>query len=39
LDWQILWDTATGDIPELQRKVQEILDAEISSEKSDAGDM
>jgi len=27
LDWQILWDAATGDIPELRRQVHEILTA------------
>ena len=35
LDWQILWDTATGDIPELRRQVREILEAEFSESESD----
>jgi len=30
LDWQILWDAATGDIPELRRQVLGILTAEFS---------
>lgn len=29
LDWQILWDAATGEIPELHRQVREILTAEF----------
>jgi len=29
LDWQILWDTATNDVPELQRKIGAILQAEF----------
>jgi uncharacterized protein with HEPN domain len=29
LDWQILWDTATDDIPELRRQVLDILTAEF----------
>ena len=32
LDWQILWDAATGDIPELRRQVLDILTAEFQSE-------
>lgn len=30
LDWQILWDSATGDIPELHRRVLDILEKEFS---------
>jgi uncharacterized protein with HEPN domain len=29
LDWQILWDSATDDIPELRRRVLDILAAEF----------
>jgi len=35
LDWQILWDAATGDIPELRRQVHEILTAEVPEFESD----
>ena len=35
LDWQILWDSATGDIPELRRQVLEILTTEFSDSESD----
>jgi uncharacterized protein with HEPN domain len=30
LDWQILWDAATGDVPELRRQVIGILKTEFS---------
>ena len=29
LDWQILWDAATDDIPELRRRVLDILSTEF----------
>jgi len=29
LDWQILWDAATADIPELRQRVLNILEAEF----------
>lgn len=29
LDWQILWDAATGDIPQLRRQVTEIVTSEF----------
>lgn len=35
LDWQILWDAATGDIPELRRQVLDILTTEFSESESD----
>ena len=35
LDWQILWDAATGDIPELRRQVLNILTTEFSQSESD----
>jgi len=35
LDWQILWDAATGDIPELRRQVLGILKTESSESESD----
>jgi uncharacterized protein with HEPN domain len=35
LDWQILWDAATGDIPELRRQVHGILTTEFSESESD----
>jgi len=35
LDWQILWDAATGDIPELWRQVLNILTTEFSQSESD----
>jgi uncharacterized protein with HEPN domain len=28
LDWQILWDSATDDIPPLRRQISEILERE-----------
>ena len=34
LDWQILWDAATGDIPELRRQVLGILTAEFPESES-----
>ena len=34
LDWQILWDAATGDIPELRRQVLDILTTEFSESES-----
>jgi uncharacterized protein with HEPN domain len=30
LDWQILWDAATDDIPEIHRQVLRILETEFS---------
>ena len=33
-DWQILWDAATGDIPELRRQVLGILTAEFPESES-----
>jgi len=30
LDWQILWDAATDDIPELRRRVHDILKTEFA---------
>jgi hypothetical protein len=35
LDWQILWDAATGDIPKLRRQVLDVLRAEFSESESD----
>ncbi|HXB68104.1 MAG TPA: HepT-like ribonuclease domain-containing protein [Candidatus Acidoferrales bacterium] len=35
LDWQILWDSATGDIPQLRRQVLDILTTEFSESESD----
>jgi uncharacterized protein with HEPN domain len=35
LDWQILWDAATDDIPELRRHVINILTTEFSESKAD----
>ncbi len=35
LDWQILWDAATGDIPELRRQIFAILTAEFPESESD----
>ena len=35
LDWQILWDSATGDIPELYRQVLAILKTEFPDSESD----
>ena len=35
LDWQILWDAATGDIPELRRKVLNILITEFFESEPD----
>ena len=34
LDWQILWDTATDDIPGLRRQVLNILTTELSESES-----
>ncbi len=35
LDWQILWDAAIGDIPELRRQVLNILEAEFGESEPD----
>jgi uncharacterized protein with HEPN domain len=35
LDWQILWDTATDDVPNLRRQVLNILTTEFSESKPD----
>ena len=35
LDWQILWDAATGDIPELRQQVLDIVGTEFSASESD----
>jgi len=35
LDWQILWDAATSDIPELRKKVLNILTTEFSESELD----
>src|SRR5450432_2038719 len=35
LDWQILWDAATGDFPELRRQVLNILNTEFSEPELD----
>jgi uncharacterized protein with HEPN domain len=35
LDWQILWDAAIGDIPELSRKVLNILTTEFAESELD----
>ena len=35
LDWQILWDAAASDIPELRRQVLGILMTEFSESESD----
>ena len=35
LDWQILWDAAIGDIPELRRQVLSILTTEFSESETD----
>lgn len=35
LDWQILWDSSTGDIPELRRQVLEILATEFPESQGD----
>jgi len=34
-DWQILWDAATGDIPELGRQIRGILTTEFSEAEAD----
>ena len=34
LDWQILWDAAIGDIPELRQQLAEILKAEFPESSS-----
>jgi len=34
LDWQILWDAATGDIPELRRQIADVLTTEFSESES-----
>jgi uncharacterized protein with HEPN domain len=35
LDWQILWDAAAGDIPELRRQVQHIFSGGFPESESD----
>lgn len=35
LDWQILWDSATEDIPDLRRKVLNILTSEFAESEPD----
>ena len=35
LDWQILWDAATDDIPKLRRQLLSILATEFSESKPD----
>jgi uncharacterized protein with HEPN domain len=35
LDWQILWDAATEDIPELRRQIRHILTTEFSETETD----
>ena len=35
LDWQILWDAATVDIPELRRQIHDILTTEFSESEPD----
>ncbi|MGI8745732.1 MAG: HepT-like ribonuclease domain-containing protein [Bryobacteraceae bacterium] len=35
LDWQILWDAAIGDIPELRGQVLNILTREFSESEPD----
>jgi len=35
LDWQILWDAATDDLPQLRRQVLDILNREFSESESD----
>jgi uncharacterized protein with HEPN domain len=35
LDWQILWDTAIDDIPELRRQVLNIVTTEFPESESD----
>jgi uncharacterized protein with HEPN domain len=35
LDWQILWDAANADIPELRRTVRHILATEFAESESD----
>jgi uncharacterized protein with HEPN domain len=35
LDWQILWDSAVDDVPELRKQVRDILAAEFSESESD----
>jgi uncharacterized protein with HEPN domain len=35
LDWQILWDAATDDIPKLRRQVLDIAKTEFSESKPD----
>ena len=35
LDWQILWDAANGDIPELRAQVLRILSTEFPESESD----
>ena len=35
LDWQILWDSATSDIPELHRQILGILTTEFSESEFD----
>jgi uncharacterized protein with HEPN domain len=34
LDWQILWDAAISDVPELQRQVLEIVAIEFPESNS-----
>lgn len=35
LDWQILWDAATTDIPELRQRVLDILETEFPEAEPD----
>lgn len=35
LDWQILWDAATADIPELRQRVLDILETEFPEAEPD----
>lgn len=35
LDWQILWDSATGDIPELRRRIVNIFRSEFPDLEAD----
>lgn len=35
LDWQILWNGATGDVPELRRQVLAVLTVDFSESESD----
>jgi len=35
LDWQILWDAASSEIPELHRQVMQIFESEFPGTKAE----